>query len=115
MNDAKSSREPSLFIHFINFDLTCGKCVLNGFSVCYSRCIRYVRKRLFFFKLKKFYDQYKIQTKVGGLTSAFDIGITILISVRCKKFLMSSVLLKPNIVCQHPSGFVVARNRQICE
>ena len=47
------------------------------------------------------------------LTSAFDIGMKILISIRCKKFPVSSVLLKPNIVCQHPSGFVVARNRQI--
>ena len=113
MNDARSYTKPSLFIYFINFDLTCGKCV--RFSACCTRCVRCVRKQLIFFQVKKVFDKYKIQTKVCVLTYAFDIGMTILISIRCKKFLMSSVLLKSNIVCQHPSSFAVARNRQICE
>ena len=48
-------------------------------------------------------------------TFAFDTGMTILISIRCKKFLISNALFKPNIIYQHSSGFVVARNQQICE
>ena len=115
MNDARSSTDPSLFIYFIDFDLTCRKCVLHRFSTCYTRCVRCVRKQLIFSKLKKFFDQYKIYTKVCMPTFAFDTGMTILISIRCKTFLMSSVLFKPNIVYQHPSGFVVARNQLICE
>ena len=110
MNDVRSSTEPSLFIYLINFDLTRRKCLLHRFSACCTRCVRCVRKQL-----RKFFDQNKIQTKECVLTSAFDIGMTILISIRCKKFLMLSVLLNPNIVCQHPSGFVVARNRHICK
>ena len=99
-----------VFLFAFYFDLTRRKCLLHRFSACCTRCVRCVRKQL-----KKFFDQNKIQAKECVLTSAFDIGMTILISIRCKKFLMLSVLLNPDIVCQHPSGFVVARNRQICK